>query len=380
MQAERSPRLALFVPTLDGGGAERVMVRLANTFASRGILVDLLLARAVGAWLDKPQSRVRVLELGGRGVLASLPALIRYMRRTQPTALLSTLDHANLIAVCSRIMAQTGTRVVVRQASDSTGIRSSTLAEATIDLLMGPSYRHADHVIVLADAMRHSLIRSKRLDPEKVSVIANPVSIDEIRDLAKQDGQHPWLANTLPNTAGPLIVAAGRLQPQKDFPTLLRAVATIAQHSPVRLAVLGDGPDLGALVSLAAELSIDNVTLFPGFQPNPYPWLAQADVVVLSSRFEGMPNVLLEALALGRPVVATDCPTGPHEVLAAGKFGKLVPVGDAAAMASAIVAVLAGDRPSADVLRSAASAYGLEGIATKYLDILFSGAGFRHAA
>lgn len=372
MENDSSHRVAFFLPDLDGGGAERVMVQLANSFDSRGIKVDFLLAKAVGARLGDLAPGVRVLQLGGRGVLAALPGLVGYLRRTAPEALLSSLDHANLVAAWSGVISGRRTRVVLRQAMDPSGLSPVGLAAHLIGRLMGPSYRIADHVVVLADGMRETMLRSKRLDPRRVSIVPNPVSAERIRTLASQPVEHPWLTDLPEGTH--LIVAAGRLQPQKDFAMLLRAVEKAARVTPVRLAILGEGPERPYLTALAEDLGIGDHTLLPGFQANPYPWLARAEVVALSSRAEGMPNVLLEAMALGKPIVATDCPSGPRELLEGGRLGRLVPVGDESALAAAILTVLAGERPPESVLREAVDCYGIDAVADRYLAILVSDA------
>lgn len=361
--------VALFLPNLEGGGAERVMVQLANSLSHRGLAVDMLLAQAIGPRLAELAESVRVRELGGRGVAAALPDLVLYLRRVRPAAVLSTLDHANVVAAWSGFLARSGTRVVIRQAMDPTGMPPEDRVSRCIARLMGVSYRLAQHVVVLAEDMRETMITMNGLDREGVTVIPNPVATERIREWASLKANHPWVDDPSTQTT-PLVVAAGRLRPQKDFPTLLRAVAKAARQTPLRLAILGEGPDRAGLEALAAELGIRELTLLPGFKTNPYPWLARADVFVLSSLAEGMPNVLLEAMALGRPIVSTDCRTGPRELLDGGRLGKLVPVADSDAMASAILEVLAGDHPPESVLRNEITAFGIDTITDRYLDVL----------
>lgn len=361
--------IALFLPNLEGGGAERVMVQLANSFQGRGLRVVVLLAHATGPRLRELHAAIPVHQLGGRGVAAALPELVAYIRRTKPAALLSTLDHANIIATLSAYLARSRVRVVIRQASDPNRQEPLTFVGSVITHLRNRAYRHADHVVVLSEHIRCSLVSGRRLDPGRVSVVPNPVVVDRLEELASERIEHAWLSDR--SDGRPLVVAAGRLHEVKDYPTLLRAVAIASQHEPLKLAILGDGPDREALVRLTAELGISGHVLFAGYQQNPYPWLARADVVALSSRSEGMPNVLLEAMALGRPVVATNPPGSPSELLDHGRLGKLVPVGDAEAMATAILEVLAGDRPPDDALRAAVSSHGIEIVSERYLELMF---------
>lgn len=368
MRERSAPRIAMFLPALEGGGAERVMVQLANAFERRGIRVEVLLATAAGPRLKELSSGVHVIELGGGGVIKAFPQLVRYLNNDPPAALLSTLDHANIVAAWSGALARTRGRIVLRQAMDPLGMPPSGLSSRVVGRLMGPSYRRASHIIVLAEHMRETMVARKGIDPARISVVRNPVPSERIRALALEELDHPWLRAA--RGERPLVVAAGRLTPQKDFSMLLNAVSRVARQTPVRLAILGEGPDQGALEAQARQLGVADVTVFPGFQQNPYPWMARADVIALSSRAEGMPNILLEAMALGRPVVSTDCPSGPKELLDSGRLGKLVPVGDDAAMAEAILQTIGGDHPSEEVLREAVAALGIDEIADAYIRLL----------
>ncbi len=369
-------RLALFLADLGGGGAERVMVRLANAFSARGYAVDLLVAHASGPWLGEVASGVHLRELGGGGVLAALPRLVAHLRKARPCALLATLDHANLVAVWAGALAGGRTRVVVRQASDLPARRATSTADAVIGRLLPATYRRADAVITLAEAMRSSLVTALGLDPDRVSVIPNPLAPDALRQAAADGPGHPWLTDG----GAPVVLSVGRLEPKKDLPTLLRAMAAVRERRPARLMIAGEGPERAALVRLAGDLGLSDVTAFVGFVPNPYPLLRGARVLAMTSRLEGMPNVILEAMSLGTPVVATDCPTGPREVLEGGRLGALVPVGDAAAVAAALERVLDGHHPASEDLRAAMGAYALDRVVDLYLASLFAPREPRRAA
>ncbi|MEZ5628307.1 MAG: glycosyltransferase, partial [Rhodocyclaceae bacterium] len=196
-------------------------------------------------------------------------------------------------------------------------------------------------------------------------VIRNPVVTPRLSAMAAEPVAHPWIADP----SVPLVLAAGRLTEQKDFPTLVRAFAVLRRAQPARLVILGDGRQRKKLEALAAELGVADDIDLPGFTPNPYAWMAKANLFVLSSAWEGSPNVLTEALALGVPSVATDCPSGPREVLAGGRFGALVPVGDAAGLGQAMIDTLAAPLP-AEVLKSAVAEYSREASASAYLAAL----------
>ena len=187
----------------------------------------------------------------------------------------------------------------------------------------------------------------------------------ELEDLAAETPAHPWLRD--PKV--PVCLAAGRLCPQKDYPTLIRAFATLAETRPLRLLILGDGPDRADLESLIRQLGLADRVALPGFAENPFSAMARAGVFVLSSAWEGLPGVLIQAMACGTPVVATDCPSGPREVLVDGRYGPLVPVGDPEALAQAIGETL--DRPlGAELLKARASDFELAAVTRRYLEVL----------
>jgi glycosyltransferase involved in cell wall biosynthesis len=195
-------------------------------------------------------------------------------------------------------------------------------------------------------------------------VLPNPVVTPELVECAAQPLDDPWF------TAGaaPVVLGAGRLDQQKDFPTLIRAFAAVRSKRAARLVILGEGPERARLESLVEELGIGEHVRLPGFVSNPFSYMARAAVFVLSSAWEGMPGVLIQAMACGAPVVATDCESGPREVLASGKYGRLVPVGDHAALAEAIAATL--DAPTSTLPPEALEPYTCEGAVDRYLHLL----------
>ncbi|NJN46594.1 MAG: glycosyltransferase, partial [Candidatus Competibacteraceae bacterium] len=203
------------------------------------------------------------------------------------------------------------------------------------------------------------------LPQDRVTVVRNPVITPRLLRLAREPVAHPWFTDQGP----PIILGAGRLTRQKDFPTLLRAFAAVRRERPARLMILGAGKQQAALQAQATHLGIADTLTLPGFTDNPYAYMAKAAVFALSSLWEGSPNVLTEALALGTPVVATDCPSGPREILQEGRFGPLVPVGDAAALSQAIVQML-DNPPDPDVLRAAVHEYDLDYSVNGYLRAL----------
>jgi glycosyltransferase involved in cell wall biosynthesis len=332
-------RLALFLPELAGGGAERVILSLGANLARRGYPVDLVLVRARGPYLGEISPEVRVVDLRGRRAATSLVPLMRYLRRERPRILLSTLNYANVLAVISVRLARVGTRVIVRQSNTVSFGRPTTgrLAPRVMPWLIRAVYPWADATVAVSEAVADDLARVARVRRDAVRVIPNPIVTPELFRKMHEPPAHGW-----PSANGiPVILAVGRLTRQKDYPTLIRAFARVSRQRPCRLLILGEGEERAALERLTAELGLGHLVSMPGFVPNPFAYMSRAALVVSSSAWEGLPGVLIQALACGAPVVATDCPGGSREILADGRFGRLVAVGDEAALANAISDVLA---------------------------------------
>lgn len=228
-------------------------------------------------------------------------------------------------------------------------------------------YAGADAVIAVSREAASDLTERLRLSPGQVRMIYNPVITPALFEQAKEAVEHPWFAPGQP----PVVLSAGRLCEQKDFPTLLRAFAQVRAHTRSRLVILGEGPERLSLERMASDLGLRASVLLPGFVANPYAYMARAATYVLSSKWEGLPTVLIEALACGAPVVSTDCPSGPREILQDGKYGRLVPVGDADALAQAIEANLYDGKGNAPPENW--SAFHTEQAAAEYEKVLLTG-------
>lgn len=348
-----------------GGGAERGALKLAEGLVHRGFDVDLVLAAAEGPRMAEVPPEVRVVDLAARRVATSVPALVRYLRRESPLAMACVLDHANVAALlASRVARYAGRVVVVEQNTLSLAAANGKTRRARLmPLLVARVYPWADYVVGVSVGVVDDLVRHADLDPEKVRVIFNPIISPDLAQRAREPVDHPWLAN-----GTPVFVAAGRLQPQKDFPTLLRAFARVVESRPARLVVLGEGPERARLEALVSELGLGDSVELPGATSNPYAFMARAVAFVLSSRWEGLPTVLVEALSCGVPVIATDCPSGPREILAGGEFGELVPVGDVGALTLAMNAALSGRiaRPP----RESWQPYELDRVVDEYVELM----------
>jgi glycosyltransferase involved in cell wall biosynthesis len=352
-----------------------MMLNLVEAIHSRGVAVDVLAIRADSAHLAHLPDGVRRIDLGARHSLASVPALARHLRRERPTALLVAKDRAIRAAVLARALAHVPCRIVGRLGTNlSAALHGRPAAVRWLRTApMRTLYAGVDHVVCVSQGVLDDTAALTGLPPGRLSVVRNPVVTPHLATLAAATPEPP-LPPGCGTPAMPLIVGAGRLTEQKDFATLIRAFARLRRGRPARLAILGDGRDRASLMALARALDVADDVVMPGFVANPWGWMARAQLFVLSSRWEGSPNVLTEALALGVPCVATDCPSGPREILDGGRVAPLVPAGDACALADAMAATLECP-PSSRALREAVTDYTAETAAQRYLELLGLAAG-----
>lgn len=366
LSAHEPRKFAFFAPSMAGGGAERAILRLAGGVASRGFEVHLVLAQADGPFMVDVPDDVRVVDLQAKRVLTSLPALVRYLRRERPDAIASVLDYANILAVWARRLAgRPRIAIVIEQNTISQSSSNSLTARGRMmPRLAWLFYRWADHIVGNSEGVTDDL---RRVLGEGVSsrlhTIYNPIVTEDLVAKARVEPRHRWFSDDTP-----VLVAVGRLNPQKDYETMLRAFAKATATHEARLLIFGEGPERPALQSLIVELGLEGSVELPGFTSNPYSSVAAACAYVMSSRWEGLPTVLVEALYCGTPVISTDCPSGPREILDGGRYGRLVPVGDAGALGDAMVEAVKGelDRPPPESWQPYQQAV----VVDQYLDLL----------
>ena len=380
-----------------GGGVERVVLQLAGALAARGHRVDLILARSKGRFLDEIPDSVRLVELHALPALAALPTLIRrpadarallpamfapgvaqvigavpglikYLNKQRPDALLGALDYANIAAIlASDLSARSIPTIASVHNHLSSAVENANRPHLRhVIPLARRFYPRAQAVVGVSDGVVQDLLERLKLPPNLVTTVYNPVVTSEITELADAPVPHEWLNNE----QCPVILGVGKLKRQKDFATLIKAFSRVRKSRKAKLIILGEGPERAALQSLAQTLDVASDVDLCGFDPNPYAYMSRAAVFALSSAWEGFGNVLVEAMACGCPVVATDCPSGPSEILAQGTFGHLVPVGDFDAMASAIVDQLA-NKGTHSAARNRAQEFGTDISAANYEKILF---------
>jgi glycosyltransferase involved in cell wall biosynthesis len=332
----KTAKIALLIADA-AGGAERTTVRLANGLSQRGYEVDLLLLEARGPFLDDVARGVHVVDLAAPHIRSGLLRLVRYLRAEKPAVFFSNLDHLNVGALLARRLAGASTRVVPivhiafsKAIAGTKGWRAVLLPRA-----MRWFYPSSDAIVVVSRAAADDLVRTSDV-PEGLVRVIYPILTPGIRERAAEPLDEPWLAPGQPD----VILGVGRLTQQKDFPTLIRAFALLRRDCRCRLLILGEGEERGALEGLVRELGLENDVSLPGYARNVFAYMSRCALFVLCSAWEGMPMVVVEALAAGARVVATDCPGGSSEMLQGGKYGRLVPVGDAQALTEAMSAAL----------------------------------------
>lgn len=358
-------RVLVFRPSLGDGGADRITVTLLHELDRARFAPTLVLVRRTGALVDEVPADVPVVELGVRRLAFAVPALARAIRRLAPDVIFATSSGANPVAVLARALARSRAHLVLSQRS---AVVPATFGSARAALevpLKRLTYRRADLVTAVSDGVGDDLVARLGLSRDQIRVVYNPVIGRDLAARTAAPVDHPWFARD----AAPVLVAVGRLTAHKDYPTMFDALVALRRTHPVRLAILGLGPLRATLEREVAVRGLAGEVEFLGFDPNPYRYLARAALAVQTSRVEGLPGTIIQAMACGTPVVATDCDFGPREVITDGRDGYLVPVGDAAQVAARLAQLL--DQPALRARMSAAAAqsarrYELAGSVARY--------------
>lgn len=362
-------KIAFFIPSLRGGGAERMFARMATHFTELGHSVDMVvMSSANSEYQEELSEKVRMVDLKTPRLWTSLPAFRRYCLEEKPDVVISAMPLANGIAAWVMRLMKAPPRLVITEHN------AISMAFGDLDVpkyrplmwLIRPSYRWADAAVGVSEGVAKRLRRMAGLAPNRVYSIPNPAWAPDIETHANSAAStHGWLEDK----RVPIIISAGRMEAQKDFANLLRAFSKVRSRRLAKLVIIGEGSQRRQLEALAIELGIDQDLAMPGFQKNPFVWFAKADVYGMSSIHEGLPTVLIECMACGTPVVSTDCPSGPSEILEGGVYGPLVPVGDHAALAEAIEQQL--DNPiSVDWLKARAREFSIEASCSAYWDLI----------
>lgn len=358
-------KIGVYIPTLSGGGAQRAALNLAQGFLSNDCRVSLILVRAQGPLMDEIPSGANVINLDAHRTVASIPKLALHLRQVEYDAVVSMMNYANIGAVLANSLAGNPVRLVlVEQNMISKTFQNLEYKYRTIrQTLTRFLYPQADYVTAVSRGVALDLKESTGLN--KAHSIYNPISVDgDSLSLESPESVHRWFAGN-----ESVVLGAGRLTEQKGFPVLIRALRHIHNGGrPCRLIIIGEGEARTALEELIRDLDLEEFVDFPGFVDNPYKFMQAADVFALSSRWEGFGNVLVEAMACGTPVVSTECPSGPAEILDDGKWGHLVPVGNDKALAKAIIRTLEDPPVTSEELVDRSADFAPDKIAAEYLN------------
>ncbi|BAZ12818.1 glycosyl transferase, group 1 family protein [Calothrix sp. NIES-4071] len=365
--------IAFFLPNLSGGGAEKVVINLLKEMSQLNLNVDLVVSNTEGPYLNQLPKQVRLVNLAREGVLKSVIPLSRYLKEYRPCVLISHMSHANVVAILASRFARTKTKLILVEHNTLSVDKSKLLRAKFVPMFMKWLYPYADNIVCVSEGVAEDLVFQLGLAKEKVKVIYNPVVNEELIAASQASLNHPWFQQGVP----PVFLAVGRLTEQKDFITLLEAFALLRRQTVARLVILGEGELRGKLEAKISQLGIAEDVSLPGFATNPYAYMSKASAFVLSSRWEGLGIVLIEAMACGCPVIATDCPNGPKEILEGGKYGYLPPVGDVVALSKAMLQVL--NAPvNRELLRQRAIYFSSKRAVSEYLYLLGNGNNFQN--
>jgi len=356
-------KVSLFLPSLIFGGAEMVTLNLAEGLVELGHQVDIVLAERTGRLLERVPAGVTVTDLGVRRTLAATLPLARYLRATRPDVIVAAMGHANVVTMWAKRLAGSSVRTVLTE-HRTAPLEVGSVVEGLFRRLARIEYPRATAVLAVSGGVADNLAAIVGMDRSRISVVYNPVLTDTYWRQLDEPLEHPWFEPGSP----PVVLAAGRLVSDKDFATLVRAFHLVRRERRARLVILGEGELRPELEALVAELGLTEDVALPGFEPNPYKYMAGAAAFALSSVSEGLPTVLIEAIAAGLPVVSTDCVSGPREILAHTQAGQLVPVGDHEAMARALLEALAGEKGGRGAARGL-DAFAPALVAERYLEL-----------
>jgi len=368
-----SQLISFFIPTLQIGGAERVVVNLANGFCTKGYNVHVVLLKQEGQFINALDDKCEIINLGVKRTRNAFPSIYRYIKTERPDVVISSIDHLNVAVLLVKQFLHTKTKYIIIEHNVVTNdllsmfYHNGTLS-GIVPSLMKILYPKADRVIAVSESVKKSLIDKIPQLSNNVSVIYNPIFSQDILTKSKENVDDAVIKQWLNEF---VIISVGRLERVKDYPTLIRAFAIVRQQGvDAKLVLLGDGTERNNLENLVKQLHLTEHVYMPGFTDNPYKYISKANVFVLSSVSEGLSSVLIEALGCGVPIVSTDCNGAPNEILDNGKYGKLVPINNPQAMAEAILSIFDNNNYDTNIGIQRAKQFSIEQAVTKYEEVI----------
>ncbi len=361
----KEKELVILTPTLAGGVGRFVSV-LLDGLSKHGVSTEIW-TLAGGEYEQGIASKcIKITRIGsGRALVAFIP-LARLLKTQRPKVVLSISFHLNYVAILAKILTGCKMRLLV---SEHTALKSALptlpiLKRHFSKMAIRILYPYASAVIAVSKYAGKEISKLSSIKSEKIHIIYNPVITHEMQHLAKTEAEHPFF-----DIGCPVILAVGRLSAEKDYKTLIRSFAELLKEKESRLIILGDGPERNKLETLTTELRVEDKVSLPGLSKNPYPYFAKADAFALSSKREGLPTVLIEAMYFALPIVCTDAPGGGREILEDGKYGSFVPVGDTTAMTKALTQAI--DSPKQKIAPGVLDKYSQDSATKAYLSLLF---------
>ncbi len=360
------PKISFFLATSGHSGVDRAMKNLIPALANRGYKVELLKVRKHGPELNNTFKNIKIINLKTSHVYSSFFPLVKYLIKTPPHIMFTDKDRVNRCAILAKLITRAKTKLIVRSGiTISVDLSSRGFLDSWIQRTsMSRLYKYADKIIVPSKNVAEDMSDYTGLSINHIKVVPPPVIEESIFTRIFPPPEHPWFKPDSP----PVILGAGELCMRKDFFTLLKAFKIVKQHIDSRLVILGKGRQHDALVKFSHDLGIEKYVDFPGFKKDPYPYMAHAKVFVLTSLWEGLGFVLIESLAVGTPVVSTNCPSGPSEILENGKYGHLVPIKDHERLAEAILDTIKNPKEP-EFLQQAARPYTIKASTDAHLKV-----------
>lgn len=331
-------KITVFLEGLLGGGAERTLTNFTNELVTNNYQVELVLFKKEGKFTNQVSKDVKIILLESKSKFEYLTNFVKYLRNHKPDIVLSSLELINFIAIISKYITFSKTKFIIR-IENTISLQKRPFPKKLIEkIAVTFLYRYADEIIAVSNGVADDLSKYARIDRDRITTIYNPVIFSGLEQKSFEVPNHPWFETESP----PIILSIGRLSQQKNFANLIKAFAIIRESTEARLIILGEGEERQYLEKIINKLNIEDVVDLPGFVENPYAFIRNSAVYALSSDWEGLPTVLIEALACGITAVSTDCPSGPKEILKNGEYGVLIPVNNPEYLAQAILDVLEG--------------------------------------